>query len=135
LSDKCFFCHGPDPKHREADLRLDERDSALETEAIVPGKPAESKLVARIHSSDPDEAMPPPESHKKLSAKERGTLERWVAEGAEYAPHWAYRPLARPAVPKPRGVSNPIDAFVLAELREHKLEPAPAADARTLIRR
>ncbi|HWA98001.1 MAG TPA: PSD1 and planctomycete cytochrome C domain-containing protein [Pirellulales bacterium] len=138
LSDKCFFCHGPDAKHREADLRLDDRDAAVASGAIVPGRAAESKLVARIAATDPDELMPPPASNKKLSANERATLERWIAEGAEYRPHWAYRPLVRPAVPKVgkgASVQNPIDAFVLADLRERKLEPAPAADRATLIRR
>ncbi len=64
LSDTCFFCHGPDPAHREADLRLDLEAEAKEA-AIVPGHLDESELIARITSSDPDESMPPPESGKK----------------------------------------------------------------------
>jgi hypothetical protein len=50
---------------------------------------------------------------------------------------WSFRPLARPPVPAHDGrwVRNPIDAFVLAKLREKGLSPAPEADRRTLIRR
>ncbi len=66
LSDTCFFCHGPDAEHREADLRLDREESAKQ-DAIEPGSASASELIARITSSDPDELMPPPESGKRLS--------------------------------------------------------------------
>src|SRR5687767_10887416 len=66
LSDKCFFCHGPDPAHREADLRLDTRDGLFADRggyaAVLPGKPDESELVTRITSDDESYRMPPPES-------------------------------------------------------------------------
>ncbi len=62
LSDKCFFCHGPDSKKREADLRLDVREVAVEADAIVPGKPDESEMIARILSTTPKEHMPPAEA-------------------------------------------------------------------------
>ena len=42
LSDKCFQCHGPDAKKREADLRLDVRDVAVAAGAIAPHRPHES---------------------------------------------------------------------------------------------
>ncbi|HEX4132397.1 MAG TPA: PSD1 and planctomycete cytochrome C domain-containing protein [Pirellulales bacterium] len=138
LSDKCFFCHGPDQKHRQADLRLDERDSAVADKAIVPGKPEESELIRRITSDDADETMPPPESHKELTPSEKTLLRRWIADGAEYQAHWAYRPLAKPRVPRLNDagwVRNPIDSFVLEELRSRKIEPSPEADRATLLRR
>ena len=81
LSDNCFLCHGPDKNRRKADLRLDLRDEALKAEAFVPGKPDESELVARILSTDPDEQMPPPKSNKKLDARQKEILKRWVAAG------------------------------------------------------
>src|SRR5688572_12642561 len=94
LSDNCFYCHGPDASHREAKLRLDVRESALRKEAIIPGKPDESEMVARINSRDEEEMMPPPDSHKKLSPRDKALLERWIAQGAEYQQHWAYeRPI------------------------------------------
>ena len=59
LSDTCFFCHGPDAEHREADLRLDIEEFAKQ-DAIEPGNASTSELISRITSSDPDELMPHP---------------------------------------------------------------------------
>ena len=138
LSENCFQCHGPDKAHREADLRLDVRDVAVEMDAIVPGKPDESILVERIHGNDRSMLMPPPKSTKTLTDEQMKTLERWIAEGAEYQPHWAYVAPRRPEVPevsRPEWVRNPIDAFVIAGLDARKVTPSPEADKRTLIRR
>src|SRR4051812_17669938 len=67
LSDKCFACHGPDEKHRKADLRLDDAKAALASGAIVPGKPADSPLVTRITAEDEADRMPPKKSGKTLT--------------------------------------------------------------------
>ncbi|MEK9985918.1 MAG: c-type cytochrome domain-containing protein, partial [Opitutae bacterium] len=68
LASKCYACHGPDEESRKAKLRLDVREQALKKEAFVPGKIKESELHYRIHSDDPDEIMPPPNSHEPMSA-------------------------------------------------------------------
>ena len=145
LSNNCFFCHGPDPKHREADLRLDIFEEATAKRdgraAIVPGNPAASELIQRITSTDPDAIMPPLESHKKLSESQIELLTRWVEQGAEYQSHWAYAPLVAPAAPEitdaqwkawPRGT---IDRFLLNRLLREQLHPAAEADAVVLCRR
>jgi hypothetical protein len=136
LSDRCFHCHGPDKATREAKLRLDIREGALK--AIVPGKPDESELIARIHEADPDERMPPEESNKSLNAKEKALLRQWILEGAEYQGHWAFispkRP-AQPAIQKNDWPQTGIDRFVLAKLKAESLKPAPEASRETLIRR
>ena len=138
LSDNCFACHGPDKKHREADLRMDTREGALEGEAIVPGKPDESAMMERILSDDDDERMPPPVSNRKLSDKQKKLLADWIAQGAPYEEPWTYsNPKSHP-VPKvknTRWVRNFIDTWILARLEREKLQPAPEADRRTLIRR
>ena len=138
LSENCFYCHGQDPNHRKADLRLDLRDVAVKAKAIVPGKPDESELVSRILSSDADEQMPPLDSHRRLTAAQKDTLKRWIGEGAEYQQHWAYvapvRP-ANPAVKRRDWGRNPIDAFVLVRLEANSLSPSPEADRGTLLRR
>src|SRR5689334_17741676 len=98
LSENCFFCHGPDQNKRKGKLRLDIRAEALK-KAIVPGQPEASELVKRIFSSDEDEVMPPPKSQKKLTARQKELLRRWIADGAEYQAHWAYLPPVKPAAP------------------------------------
>ncbi|MDA1006842.1 MAG: hypothetical protein O3A87_10255, partial [Verrucomicrobia bacterium] len=116
LSDKCFACHGPDAKKRKADLRLDSFQGATEggefATPIVPGKPEDSELIVRILETDPDEIMPPPESHKKLDQREIGLIREWIKQGAPYEAHWSYTPLKRPVVPTPQKfagrVANPI---------------------------
>ncbi|MBI2946252.1 MAG: PSD1 domain-containing protein [Verrucomicrobia bacterium] len=137
LSDNCFACHGPDAKKLKGGLRLDLRDLATKPAksgdiAIVPGKPDESELIARIFAKDEDDLMPPPESHKTLTQAQKELLRRWIAEGAEYEGHWAYLLPVKPAVP---GTGNGIDFLVQKRLQELGLEPSPEADRRTLARR
>jgi hypothetical protein len=141
LAEKCFGCHGPDVADAKGGLRLDSRSGAVGSDgkgAIVPGEPDQSELVRRIRSTDESEQMPPPESHKTLSAAEIDTLVRWIDEGAEYTEHWAFQAPVRGSLPDVRAggwVRNPIDAFVLAALEQRGMEPAPEADRETLVRR
>jgi hypothetical protein len=138
LSDNCFTCHGPDSGQRKARLRLDDRDVAIERAAIVPGKPDQSELIARIYATSDDDLMPPPETTKQLSAAQKDLLKRWILDGAEYQPHWAYIAPARPEPPVPskKGwVKSPVDAFILRELEARNIQPSPEADRRTLLRR
>ena len=86
LSENCFQCHGP--AEQKADLRLDQPNPA-----VVPGKPNESELISRLHETDPDEIMPPPESHKSLSESEKKLLEDWITAGAPYVSHWSFEPI------------------------------------------
>jgi hypothetical protein len=138
LSDNCFRCHGPDKGNRKAKLRLDDRDVAIEKGAIVPGKPDESELIRRINSTDPDEVMPPSDTHQKLSQKNKDILRRWIASGAQYEPHWAYIAPTRHAIPVVKNknwVANPIDNFILHSLEQKKIEPSQSAAKEKLLRR
>src|SRR5205085_2105723 len=99
LSENCFACHGPDKNARKADLRLDQRAEAVKVQAIVPGKPDKSALIERIFSRESSQVMPPVKTRKKLTAAQKDTLRRWIAEGAEYQPHWAFIPPQRPQPP------------------------------------
>ncbi|MCA9080831.1 MAG: DUF1549 domain-containing protein, partial [Planctomycetaceae bacterium] len=144
LSNKCFACHGPDEEEREGGLRLDLREGAMgETDSgakgIVPGDVDQSALFARITTTDDAERMPPPEFGKRLTDQEVDLLRRWITQGAEYAGHWAYEPIKRPTLPlqiaeSPAGL-HPIDQFVRARLQLEGLQPSPAADRYTLLRR
>ncbi len=137
LADKCFACHGPDANKREAELRLDNEQSAKDS-AIVPGKPDESELLRRILSDDPDERMPPGVTGKSLSEAEIATLRQWIAEGAAWQEHWSLIPPVKVAPPELADAANDtsaIDRFIRATLAKRGLSPSPAADRRTLIRR
>jgi hypothetical protein len=138
LAENCFYCHGQDANKRQAELRLDVRTAAIEAGAIVPNDARSSELIKRINSHDSHELMPPPKSNRRLSATQKELLERWIAEGAVYAPHWSYvtpRRPDEPAVRRPEWVRNPIDRFVLARLEAEGLAPSPEADRATLIKR
>jgi mono/diheme cytochrome c family protein len=141
LAENCFACHGPDSAARKAGLRLDRADAATTLRngraAIVKGKPQTSELVRRIQGKGP--LMPPVSSHKKLTAQEIALLTRWIAEGAEYEPHWAFVPLppriALPSVQNTAWPGNAIDRFVLARLEREKLRPSPPATRADWLRR
>lgn len=143
LSAKCFACHGPDEKSRNAKLRLDLRDEALrERKGVIPIKPGDSKhseLIRRITAGeDSDDIMPPPKAGPPLKPGETALLQRWVQQGAPYTTHWSFTKPERPALPNLSQRSwpkNAVDAFILARLEANKLKPSPAADRAALIRR
>src|SRR5688572_16749376 len=149
LSDRCWSCHGPDENKRKAKLRLDTKEGALaETDGyfiIKPGEPEKSEVYKRLTSSDPDEQMPPPDSHLSVSKEEVELIRRWIAEGANWEKHWAY------IAPRKHGVlqtedslkaghqtggwGNEIDGFILARLGKEGLKPSGEASRERLIRR
>ena len=143
LARHCFRCHGRSESEREGGLRLDERSSALAPAdsgepAIVPGKPDESTLLARVTAED-EERMPPPDEGKALAPAEIERLRRWIDQGAPYARHWSFVPPKRRPLPRlPAGspkVRDPIDVWVLHALAVRGLKPSPPADRYELIRR
>lgn len=145
LSDKCFLCHGPDKANQQADLRLDVPEAAYAElvnspgkKGITPGKLNKSEVYHRIISHDPEYLMPTPKSNLKLSAYEKAVLVKWIEDGAEYKPHWAFIPPKEPKVPTVKVADwaiNPIDNFVARKLETKKLEPSDAADKEVLLRR
>jgi hypothetical protein len=138
LAENCFACHGPDSAARKADMRLDRRDDAIKARAITPGDTEGSEMVARINAKDPKELMPPPATTKKLTQEQKDVLQRWIAGGAAYQPHWSLIAPKRPDLPAVHDTEwarGPVDRFVLATLEASGLRPAPEADRRTLARR
>src|SRR5579884_3187405 len=150
LIERCFTCHsGPQPKGR---LDLSRRQAALaggrHTDVLHPGRPDQSRLWKYVAS----DRMPP---RRPLSAPEKAQLRAWIATGARWGTDpidpfrittakragydwWALQPVHKPSVPcvwDTTWARNPIDHFVLHRLEAHSLQPAPAADPRTLIRR
>ncbi len=144
LSDKCYACHGPDPGHRKAGLRLDLKEGIFgEAKSgfppVVPGDPDESELIVRVTADEDDEdRMPPKSLGRALTPAEIDVLTRWVEQGAEWRGHWSFIPPERPPLPDvARGdwPRNGVDRFVLARLEAEGLAPSPQATRERLIRR
>ena len=133
LSENCFACHGPDAKHREGELRLDTFEGATAVHegnrAVDVKNPKASSLLARIDSKDRDDLMPPPKSHKRLTAEQKLLLKQWIGKGAKWADHWAFVP------PKNADGDHNIDTFIHKRLAAAKMKLSPEADRATLIRR
>lgn len=137
LARKCFPCHGNDEGTREAGLRLDSFAEATADRdgfaALVPGSPDDSELWLRI--TDDVDPMPPEHAGEMLDDEERGIIRRWIEGGGAYAPHWAFVPPERPAVPDGPAGTHPVDAFIDRRLAlEGLTRSGPAADA-ILLRR
>lgn len=138
LAEKCWKCHGVDEQSRQADLRLDLREAAIQSKAIVPGQPSQSHLMQRILEHDDAKRMPPPESKKSLSNSEIQLFKDWIHQGAPYERHWAFEQPIKPILPATNGkswIKDPIDAFVLARIEQQGWKPSPEAERATLLRR
>lgn len=144
IADRCYACHGPDDGARQGGLHLYSEEGALRTKlpsgrrAIVPGRLRKSEAIRRIFSDDPEVMMPPPESNLALSAYDKALIARWIKQGAEWKPHWAFIPSVMPEVPAVEEVSwasGPIDRFVLARLEREGLAPSPVEGKERLLRR
>ena len=160
----CSECHGSDSKKRQGGLLLDSRDGWMRGgdtgPAIVPGDPEKSLLILAVRQTDKDLRMPP---KQKLTDTQIADLEAWVTNGAadprksvigkveelntrprygmsleEGRRFWSFQPVQDPLVPTVRDTAwprNAVDNFILARMEAVGLSPAPAADARTLLRR
>ncbi len=148
LKAKCVSCHGP--LRQKAGLRLDAgkliHQGGKDAAVIAPGRAAQSEMLARVQSKDPERLMPP--SGAALSEDQVALLRRWIDEGAAFPAderiaatpqqHWAFQPVRSPAVPEVKDKAwplNDIDRFVLARLEAAGLRPNPPAEARVLARR
>jgi len=139
LSDKCFFCHGPDEEHREADLRLDLKEDAFRDiggiAAFRAGDLNGSEAWHRIMTDDQDDLMPPPESNKTLTQREKDLFKAWIEGGAEWTEHWSFIPPVKQEIADKEANTSPIDTFIKARLETESLNPSEKTDRRTLIRR
>ncbi len=159
LADACYKCHSAEAGKSKGDLFLDSRAGLLKGgaggPAIVAGDPDKSLLIEAVRYTDEDLQMPPKNDGGKLAPEQIALLEQWVKMGAPdprtggkphpldmaaARQHWAFQPVRKPEVPAvppalARRVATPVDAFVFATQAAKGLAPAPAADARTLVRR
>ena len=148
LSESCFRCHGPDEQGRMAGLRLDQAESAFARRpgaqpryAIVPGDPDASELIKRITHANVALRMPPRSANKVVTPEQVEILRRWIAQGAQYKPHWAFITPTKVAVSRTGGASNAsrgstdIDRFITRRLAAEGLSLSAPADKETLINR
>ena len=141
LIKRCSECHGPDKQKNN--LRLDRKADAFKGgksgwPGIVSGKSAESELIKRITTQNPEDLMPP--KGEPLTAEQIELLRKWIDQGADWPEektHWAFVKPTRPAVPDAGGAwaRNDIDRFIFARLKLEQLSPSPEADRITLLRR
>src|SRR5579862_4783445 len=160
LVDRCFSCHSAAAPKLKGGLRLDSLEDALKGgdtgPALIPGHPEKSLLVDAVTYKNVDYKMPP---KGRLPENQIADLTEWVRRGAPWpksaasggparptafdlrqrkADHWSWKPLRRtepPAVKDAAAIRRPLDRFLQAKLEEKGLEPAPGADARSLLRR
>jgi len=143
LADRCYACHGPDEGSRKAGLRLDSEEEAFSklasgNFAFVKGNVNKSEVYHRMISADAELMMPPPESNMTLSPNEIATIVKWIKQGSNWKPHWAFMKVEKPEVPEITEMwerNNPIDNFIQAELTRQNLVPNPIADKERLLRR
>ena len=145
LSDKCYTCHGPDDKARKANLRLDIESGfykSLEDNpnhyVINKNSPEKSEILNRINSENASYVMPPPESNLKLSDREKEVLKKWVDQGGNWEPHWAYTKPKLPNIPEidiENWASNEIDYFIAKKLNSVGMNPSEKEEKEILIRR
>lgn len=144
LSDRCYACHGPDELARKGNLRLDIEEAAkakLESGnfALVEGSRSKSTLIDRILSDDAEYQMPPADAKLYLSARDKAMIIKWIDQGAEYKPHWAFIPPSKPPVPSQQDadwlVKNEIDLFIQKNLKQKNLSPSLPADKEVLLKR
>lgn len=145
LSEYCYHCHGPDSGTREPKdhpLRLDRPEDAFALRenglpVILKGKPADSEVIKRMRLDDPEMIMPPPKSHKTMKAEEIALIERWIEQGAEFEPHWAFAAVVKPETPAAGEgwAANPIDRFIAEKLESSGMTPNPPEGARRFYRR
>ena len=146
LSDKCFSCHGPDAKKREAGLRLDLESEAYKSlqehpskHALVPGKPELSEVFQRITTTDSSLVMPVASSKlPRLTENEVAIIKKWIEQGAKYEPHWAFtvpKKLPLPTINDDSWPKNEIDYFILNKMEEKGLSPNKVAEKERLVKR
>lgn len=157
LVTKCYECHSAQSTELQGDLLVDSRVTLRRGGAggagVVPGDLEHSLVIKAVETADEDKRMPPGD---RLTDIEIADLKQWVKMGApdprsdaskhlgkqidiaEARNFWSLKPIVRPALPKVKDASwpvNDIDYFVLAKMEYHQLKPSAVADKRALLRR
>ena len=141
LTKHCTSCHGGVKEAGEISFIYREKALAPGKSGkipIVPGKPAESEMLHRLRSTDPDEVMPKPKHGPPLPEAEIALIERWISQGAEWQNHWSFVPPEETVVANisdEKWPGAPLDRFILQRLDQAKLKPSPEAPPEEWLRR
>ena len=153
----CLDCHQPNKRSGELDLSTlaGLLKGGEQGRAIVPDKPADSLLLARLEAGE----MPPSDAEeaKPLDKAQVALLRAWIAAGATWPQgrqlgiherpidlgqarkFWSFQSVDRPTLPPIRhpqsGIYNPIDAFILDKLNAANLSLSRPAAKSDLLRR
>lgn len=136
LAENCFACHGPDAHEAKADVQMHTFEKAVDGFVITAGDPSQSEAWLRIINKK--KPMPPKDSHKVLTRRQKDLIKRWIEQGAEYERHWAYVKPVQTPTPVVKDKSWPvhwIDNYLLARLENEGLTPVEDASKIALIRR
>jgi hypothetical protein len=138
----CVKCHGRGKD--KGGLRIDTRETLLKGSdsgpVIVPGKSADSLLIALVQGFDPDSVMP--KKGSRLTREQIGVLRAWIDQGADWDPHITFaRPPAAnlkprlPDIPPGPQNDNPIDRFLAPYFASHYFQPLAPVNDRIFARR
>src|SRR5437867_9661379 len=115
----CIKCHGRGKD--KGGFRIDNRETILKGSdsgvAVVPGKSAESLLIALVQGVDPDNIMP--KKGSRLTPEQVGLLRAWIDQGLQWDSKITFGRLEpmnlkprRPTIPSGAENANPIDRFL-----------------------
>jgi hypothetical protein len=138
----CVKCHGRGKD--KGGLRIDTRETLLKGgdsgPVVVPGKSADSLVIALVQGFDPDSVMP--KKGSRLTSEQVGVLRAWIDQGAEWDPHITFaRPPAAnlkprlPEIPPGPKSDNPIDRFLQPYFATHNFQPPLPVNDRIFARR
>jgi mono/diheme cytochrome c family protein len=141
FAEHCYECHGPDAQ--KGGLSMTTREGAMKVlesgvAAFVPGHPEKSEALTRLLTTDEDDVMPPKKKAKRPTKEQIELLKKWIASGAEWTEHWAYKPVVRAQAPQVKDGAwsrNDVDRFILGRLEREGIKPSPVSDAFTICRR
>jgi hypothetical protein len=141
LRQHCAECHTKEES--EGGFSFNTQSLLLESDAVIPGKPRESRLIELITSTDADEQMPPAKKGR-LSEKEIATVSQWIEEGASWEPGFRFGTVGYEPPLLPRDVQlppatfpgqHPIDRIVSSYLAQNKVTALAPVNERMFLKR
>ncbi len=141
LKKHCVKCHGGEKS--EGGFSLNTRALVLDSEAVIVGKAASSRMMELVRSTDKEDQMPPSDL-PRLNGEEVAILAKWVNNGLKWEAGFtfgttSYEPPLKPRRPKlppaTAGRMHPIDRVIDSYLTKQDLSLPRPTDDNTFLRR